>query len=156
MSLTLSLIPLAIALNASIATGVTALVATQALSAKEKKNGLPPIETVFMDSQLLCKTLSEHGLQIRQVSNSEYIVETQSGVLHYFRRSADTPFMLELSNVKDMDELLNSLDTLENEYGRNVQQFTYDKVMCSLEEHGMSVAGEEVLEDNSILITLNL
>ena len=55
-----------------------------------------------------------------------------------------------------MRELLDSVDELENEYGRNVQTFTYNKVMTSLYEHGMTVDQEEVLEDDSILLTLNV
>jgi pentatricopeptide repeat protein len=63
---------------------------------------------------------------------------------------------LEVKGVKDMQDLKSSLDALENEYGRNVQAFTYNRVMCSLVEHGMGIEAEEVLEDDSIVLTLRL
>lgn len=72
------------------------------------------------------------------------------------RHDAQSPFLLELQNVHDMQQLLDSLDSLENEYKKNVQAFTYDRVMASLEEHGMCAESESVLDDESILLTLSL
>ncbi len=153
MSLTLTLIPVAIAVGMSLGSSSIA-----ALTSIKGRGGhdLEPVETRFADCDMLLKTLNEHGLSVKRLSENEYIIETEAGTLHYFRASSDTPFMLEAKGVKDLQGLLSSLDSLENEYGRNVQAFTYDRVMCSLEEHGMSVASEEVLEDDSILLTLRL
>ena len=77
-------------------------------------------------------------------------------MLRYFRQDNTQPFMLQISHVSNMRELLDSVDELENEYGRNVQTFTYNKVMTSLHEHGMTVEQEEILEDDSIVLTLNV
>lgn len=154
MSLTLTLVPLAIAINMSLAASAAASIGI--FTAGSSCADLPCVETIFMDGDLLAKTMREHGLHVKTVSENEYTIETESGTLHYFRASGDVPFMLEVTGVKDLQELLDSLDSLENEYGRNVQKFTYDKVMCSLAEHGMSIESEEVLEDDSILLTLNV
>ena len=59
-------------------------------------------------------------------------------------------------DISDMRQLLSSVDELNNEYGRNVQTFTYHKVMEGLIEHGMTVDTEEILEDDSIVLTLNV
>ena len=154
MSLTLTLVPLAIAINMSLAASAAASIGI--FTAGSSCADLPCVETIFMDGDLLAKTMREHGLHVKTVSENEYTIETESGILHYFRASGDVPFMLEVTGVKDLQELLDSLDSLENEYGRNVQKFTYDKVMCSLAEHGMGIESEEVLEDDSILLTLNV
>ena len=90
------------------------------------------------------------------VSENEFVVSTENGKLRYFRTEEDTPFYLEASEIKNIDELLASLDQLEKEYGRNVQAFTYRRVMDSLEEHGMSVVTEEILEDDSVLLRLQI
>ncbi len=153
MSLTLTLIPLAIAINASVAASFTAAVGIAAIDGG--CDTLPAVKTMFTDPGMLVKTLREHGLEVNQVSENEFVIQAPSGILHYFRQSADSPFLLEVKKVKNLQELLDSLDSLENEYGRNVQKFTYDKVMASLEEHGMSIESEEILEDDSILLTLN-
>ncbi len=49
----------------------------------------------------------------------------------------------------------NELEELNEEYGLNVQTYTYEHVKENLEE-GMPIESEEVLEDNSILLTINL
>ena len=153
MSLTLTLIPVAVAVGMSLGSSSVA-----ALTHLRGKGGmdLEPVETAFQDGTLLCKTLNEHGLNVEQISENEYVIQCEAGTLHYCRAGAGLPFSLEVKGVRDMDELLSSLDSLENEYRRNVQAFTYDKVMSSLAEHGMTVDNEEVLEDDSILLTLRV
>lgn len=153
MSVTLVLIPVAIAIGMSLSSSSIAAL----LSIKPKnKHNLEPVETTFQNANILIKTLSEHGLNIKEKSENEYYIETKCGTLHYFRTTNDVPFSLEVLNVADMDELLSSLKSLEQEYGRNVQAFTYDHVIRSLEEHNMVVESEEVLEDDSVLLRLNV
>ena len=153
MSMTLTLVPVAVALSMSL--GSSSLAALITLKGGEK-HGFDPVETVFADGTILQKTLNEHGLCVKTLSESEYIVETEAGTLRYYRHDAQSPFLLELQNVHDMQQLLDSLDSLENEYRKNVQAFTYDRVMASLEEHGMRAESESVLDDESILLTLSL
>lgn len=154
MSVTLTLVPLAIAV------GIT-LTATSAVVLSEQKHTpaqqqIPPLETAFTDANLLHKTLTQHGLQVHTTHENELTVSSPSGVLRYYRQNRNQPYMLQISHVSNMRELLDSVDELTNEYGRNVQTFTYNKVMTSLHEHGMTVDQEEVLEDDSILLTLNV
>jgi len=153
VSVVIVLIPIAIAISMSL--GSSTIATLVSLKPKNKKN-LEPVETVFMDGQMLVKTLSEHGLTVKQENKNEFFIETKCGTLHYFRTEPSVPFSLEVLNVNDMDSLISSLNSLENEYGRNVQAFTYDKVKSSLAENNMSVACEEVLEDDSVLLTLNM
>lgn len=153
MSVTLTLVPLAVAVGLSLTASSVAL-----LNQSRNQTDLDNItlETAFVDAPLLQKTLSEHGLNVQVVGENEMIVASESGQLRYFRTSAENPFLLQLRNISNMHELLDSVDELENEYGRNVQSFTYNKVMTSLIEHGMTVDSEEIMEDDSILLTLNV
>jgi hypothetical protein len=153
MSVTLTLIPLAVALSASLTAASVAMLANQP---KNTAAELPVLETAFNDLDLLHKTLTQHGLQVQRTEDGQLIVRSESGTLHYFRAAQDAPFSLRVSDVTNMPELLSNLDELENEYGRNVQTFTYHKVMTGLLEHGMTIDSEEILEDDSILLTLNL
>lgn len=153
MSVSLTLVPLAIAVGVSLTASSTALLVQH----RNKPSAtIPVLETAFQNCELLQKTLTQHGLQVQTISENELLVRSESGVLRYFRQDSSLPYSLELSNISNMRELLDSVDELENEYGRNVQSFTYNKVMTSLCEHGMSVDSEEILEDDSILLTLNL
>lgn len=153
MSVTLTLVPLAVAV------GIT-LTAASATLLKEKnptrEAEIPTLETAFQDHDLLVKTLTQHGLQLHSVSDNEIIVKSESGLLRYYRQDASQNFLLKMENISNLRELLTSVDELNTEYGRNVQTFTYNKVMTSLHEHGMTVEQEEVLEDDSIVLTLNV
>lgn len=153
MSVTLSLVPLAIAVGMSL--GTSTIAAVTSLTDKSGQS-IDPVCTIFNDSSILLTTLNEHGLQVKKVSENEFVVSTESGTLRYFRTDKEQPFFLEASGIKNIGELMASLDQLENEYGRNVQAFTYNRVMTSLEEHGMSVVSEEILEDETIMLTLQV
>ena len=153
MSVTLTLVPLAIAVGITLTATSSALLSQQKVTKAEE---LPVLETAFTDANLLHKTLTQHGLQVRSTHENELTVSSASGVLRYFRQDNTQPFMLQISHVSNMRELLDIVDELENEYGRNVQTFTYNKVMTSLHEHGMTVEQEEILEDDSIVLTLNV
>lgn len=153
MSVTLTLVPLAVAVGLSLTAGSVALL-NQRNNDVEIEN--LQLETAFTDATLLQKTLSEHGLNVEVLGENEMIVRSESGELRYYRSSVGEAFSLGLRNICNMQELLDSVDELENEYGRNVQSFTYNKVMTSLIEHGMSVDTEEIMEDDSIVLTLNV
>lgn len=153
MSVTLTLVPLAVAVGISLTAASTAILTQH----KDRANmQIPPLETAFMDVNVLNKTLTQHGLHVQIISDNDILVRSDSGELHYFRNDESTAFSLELRNISNMRELLDSVDELEKEYGYNVQSFTYNKVMTGLIEHGMTVQSEEVLEDDSILLTLNV
>lgn len=73
-----------------------------------------------------------------------------------FRRlSADGPFVMDIGEVGDIQCLIDELDSIETEYNGNVQTYTYERVMNNLPED-MVVESEEVLEDNSIVLTLTV
>lgn len=153
MSITITLVPLAVAVGLSLTATSTALLTQHRQNETQQ---IPALETAFMDAAILRKTLTQHGLQVETVSENELFVRSDAGELRYFRKEASGKFYLELRNISNMHELLDSVDELENEYGRNVQTFTYNKVMTGLIEHGMTVDSEEILDDDSILLTLKL
>ena len=154
MSMTLTLIPATIALSATLSSSAVGLLTS--LNLKDGCPDLPAVDTCFVDASLLVQTLEEHGFAVKKISENEYVVETEAGCLRYFRRSEADAFQVEATRIKDPNGLLRSLDQLENEYGRNVQKFTYETVRCNLARHGMSLESEEVLEDDTILLTLTL
>jgi hypothetical protein len=154
MSLTLTLVPAPIALSSPLTSSAVGI-----LTSLELKDGcpdLPAVDTIFLDAAMLLQTLQEHGLSVNKISDQEYTVQTEAGFLRYFRSASDAPFQVEAKRIKDPNQLLHSLDLLENEYGRNVQRFTYETIRCNLQQHGMSLASEEVLEDDTILLTIDL
>lgn len=111
--------------------------------------------TKFNDSSLLLKTLTEYGLSPKKTSSNCFSVKFADGDIIYNRPSADVPFSMTIRNVRDKDRLINELIDIEQEYNGNVQEYTYKRVLSNLPE-GMAIENEEVLEDDSILITISV
>ena len=95
-------------------------------------------------------------MNVQTTGEGEYLVQTDCGRLHYLRKEKDGPYYLKIENVKNMTGLLESIDSLENEYGRNVQKFTYDRVLNSIHTYGMALEDQTVLEDESIVLRLRV
>ncbi|MBO6158029.1 MAG: hypothetical protein J6P72_02060 [Firmicutes bacterium] len=153
MSMTITLIPLAIAMSMSLTSAsLSTLIALQG----KPLGDLEPLETRYADEALLLRTLREHGMTVQSAGEGEYLVQTDCGRLHYLRKEKNGPFYLQIENVQNMRGLLESIDSLENEYGRNVQKFTYDRVLHSIRHYGLSIEDQAVLEDESIVLRLRV
>jgi len=149
----ITLVPLAVAATMSLtSSSLSVLLALQG----KPLGDLEPLETQFADETLLLQTLREHGMQVQNAGEGAYVVETDCGRLRYLRKTAAGPYYVQIENVADMQGLLASIDSLENEYGRNVQTFTYDRILHSAGDYGMAVEEQTVLEDDSILLRLKL
>ncbi len=153
MSMVITLVPLAVAATMSLTSAsLSALIALQG----KPLGDLEPLETRFADETLLLQTLREHGMNVQSAQEGQYFVETDCGRLRYLRKEKNGPYYVQIENVADMRGLLQSIDSLENEYGRNVQKFTYDRVLHSVGHYGMSIEEQTVLEDDSIVLRLKV
>lgn len=153
MSVTLTLVPLAIAVGITLTTASAAMLKQQD---PQEEEAIPELETPFLDGELLVKTLTQHGLQLEVSNENEILVRSDSGLLRYHRADASVPFLLKMEGICDLRQLLDSVEELTQEYNCNVQTFTYQKVMEGLREHGMSFDSEEIMDDGSIVLTLNV
>lgn len=54
-----------------------------------------------------------------------------------------------------MDDVICSVKAIEHEYGSNIQSYTYNRIKSRLPDD-MHLQSEEVLDDDSILITLTI
>lgn len=152
MSFTALLVPLAVAVITASVSGVAGIVEAceHAKDGKSEK-----IETKFSDEKLLMKTLLEHGVPVQVLSPDALIADFGTGKLLYERSSPTGPYTMQLFDVRDMDAVICNVKAIETEYGSNVQSYTYDRVKANLPE-GMQVQSEQVLDDNSILLTLTV
>lgn len=153
MSLTAIFVPLALSIIASSTESLSET--KKKVAAAPKNNGKANIQTRFNDAEILRKTLLEHGVNARVISQDCIISMFPTGQVTYSRPSESEPFVMEISNMTDVQCLIDELDEIENEYNGNVQQYTYERVMNNLPK-GMAVENEEVLDDDSILITLSV
>jgi hypothetical protein len=150
MSMTVTLIPIVIALGSTVSTASLAAVCTN------RSKSISGVATKFADKELLVKTLKDHGMKVAEKGNDHLVVRTDEGEIHYIRNDSSAPYMMSINGIRDMDRLIGDLKEYEEEYGRNVQAFTYHKILQAMEEHGLTLNAQEVLEDDSILLTLGI
>lgn len=138
-------------------TSVSSIAAISCLDDKEKTGTMldEGIETPFVDSALLLETLNNYDCHVQTVGENEIIVKTNCGDLRYIKPSQGEAYRLYLDKVNDVDGLLTNLKSFEYDYNRNVQEYTYSHIKQNLADN-MTIAEEEVLDDNSIYLTINL
>ena len=152
MSISLVLVPLAVALAVTVKTTVFEKMQQQYGTASK----LEPMPTTFKDCNLLIKTLKEHGLSVSAVSQNQLSVKTGKYELHYNRTTQDEAFWVSVEGWNNADELIEDINCLEKEYKLNVQSYTYDKLMSNISGAGMTVEEEVILEDDSIMLTITV
>lgn len=115
---------------------------------------LPAFPTNFRDGELLFKTLKEFGINpIRH--GSEIVCKVEQTHLT-FRQSGDRPFQVEIRNAPDLRKVFEYLSDVDADYKRCLQEAVYRKLKVRTAEQNITIESEEVLEDNSIVLTLNI
>ena len=112
-------------------------------------------ETPFTDETILTKTLEEHG-----VTN---IVKWENGLagnvdnykLTFEKIASDKPYSLKITCLES-DNAEEKVSDLSGEYALNVQEDAYLHIIDKLKENNMQIEEEEVMEDNTIVLTVNI
>lgn len=112
-------------------------------------------ETVFMDAKVLKKTLEEHGAVDISITGDKLCCVVDNYNLVFTRPSQDVPFQLRIT-CPDTESAENKLKDLNSEYAMNVQEQTYNSIIEKLQDNNMHLEDEEVLEDNTIVLTVNI
>ena len=112
-------------------------------------------ETPFMDKNILLKTLEEHGVRD--------VIEWENGLsgnidnykLIFEKEEPDKPYNLRITCL-ERDNAEEKVGDLNNEYAMNVQEDAYLHIVDKLKENNMQIEEEEVQEDNTIVLTINI
>lgn len=151
MSACLFLFPLAIGIITSSIEGTAAIVNACQHS---KRGRSEKIQTRFADNMILSGTLDEMGVSYTRKGDS-IVADFGEGKIEYSRDSVNAPYSMEIYGVKDMNKVACNVEAVDKEYGSNVQQYTYNRVKNNLPDN-MSMESEQILEDDSILLTINV
>lgn len=145
--------------SAAIIAGISLATATSVAVIEQVSDGVfntsEGIDTVFADREILLKTLNSYDCCIDVISENEYLVKTNCGNIRYARDDTAQGFKMYINDIKDIDGLLENIRSFEIDYGRNVQSYTYNHIKENLSE-GMTIVDEEVLDDDSLLLTINV
>lgn len=132
------------------------LAANQGEISQEQINSIcKKYQTVFMDRDLLMKTLQEYGIQTLVVNKNRVSADIENFHLEFYRENETVPFDLKVTCTEECDETV-ILSDLNSEYGMNAQEETYIKIKERLAQKNMKIDEEEILEDDSIMLTINL
>ena len=112
------------------------------------------IETQIMDKSTLLKTLDEYGAENIITDNDNISCDCDEFHLEFFKEPAK-PYIMNISylNPNDMKEFVQNFN---NEYGINVQELSYNKIKERLEAQNLKIEEENIYEDNTIVLTVNL
>ncbi len=113
-------------------------------------------QTVYMDKDILLKTLEEHGvIDIEEAYDGTISGSISSFTLNFHKPSETEPYNLRIT-CKESDNAEEKLDDLNAEYALNVQEEAYLNLIENLKENNMEIEEEVVEEDNTIVLTINL
>ena len=112
-------------------------------------------ETPFMDKEILRKTLEEHGVTNITEWENGMAGDVDNYKLTFEKPAEDKPYNLRISCL-EQDNAEEKIDDLNSEYAMNVQEDAYLHIMEKLKENNMQVEEEEVMDDNTIVLTVNI
>ena len=111
-------------------------------------------ETPFTDKDILIKTLEEHGVSgINDLG--DMITCTVEGYTLTFNKKSEGNYMLKI-NCPENVNTEEKINDLNSEYTMNVQESVYLKILDKLKSNNMQLESEEVEDDNTIVLTVNL
>ena len=112
-------------------------------------------ETPFMDKKVLLKTIEEHGFSNIQEEFERITCTMGTYALEFEKKSESEPYTVVIS-CREEDNAEEKVNDISSEYGLNVQEEAYLSIVEKLTDNNMQLESEEVLEDNTIVLTVNL
>lgn len=113
-------------------------------------------ETPFMSKEILIKTLEEHGVtNVKEEYIGKITGQLSSYNFTFTRQNENEAYKVVISHFEN-DNAEEKINDLNAEYNLNVQEESYLSIVEKLKENSMEIENEEVLEDNTIVLTINL
>lgn len=113
-------------------------------------------DTNIVDRDVLLKTLTEHGAEnIETGVDGSISCDCEIFHVEFKKYVSENPYKMSITynenaNVKEFVENIGS------EYASNAQEVSYMKIKERLTEQNLEINEEEVYDDNTIVLTVNL
>lgn len=111
--------------------------------------------TNFRDKELLLRVLAEYSLN-PTVDSAGTITCTGSGIKFVFTQQNDQPFVVEVLKAPSLNAIYDSIAVLDAGYAKTVQADAVRNVKNSLQERGLTLENEEILQDNTVVLTVQI
>ncbi len=112
--------------------------------------------TNYTDKGMLLNTLVEHGAEEITESADEITCKLFGMEMVYHKKDSSSAFVLDVTQVSNKSECEDLISDLNEEYGLNIQEMTYNKIKERLEQENMRLESEAVMDDNSIVLTIEV
>ncbi len=150
MSIVLTLVSVTVLLTVTTAETVNTL-----LDKCQKGQLSDPIPTRFKSGELLLKTITEHGIDASCDEAGIITANCAEGSLIYRPDGLNGAYTVRASEALDVESLVSEFNEIDIEYDANVQSYTYEHLIENLPDN-MIVEDEQVMEDDSILLTITV
>ena len=105
---------------------------------------------------MLLNTLIEHGAEEIAEDGDTVSCKLYDMEMVYKKLDGSNGYTLEITRVTDKNECENVINDLNEEYGMNIQEMTYNKIKERLAQENLRLESEAVMEDNSIVLTIEV
>ena len=155
MSLVFTMTSVGVAMGLTALAGAAAVVEAFSLHRCGEKE-IDPIETRFTDGLLLRQALEAHGFDVQQVGES-LVVKTPVGSLEFSPNAETGSYWVRAFDLVDERDLADALSGVNDTYLQGVQRSNYATLMERVAERDdVSVVSEEILEDDTIVVTIQV
>ena len=113
-------------------------------------------KTNYTDKGILINTLTEHGAEGITEHGDEVSCRLYGMEMVYKKNKDSSGYELEITQVTDTTECEGVINDLNDEYGMNIQEMTYNKIKERLDRENMRLVSESVMDDNSIVLTIEV
>jgi len=112
--------------------------------------------TNYTDKGVLLNTLTEHGAKELCENEDEISCKLFGMEMIYYKKDGSEGYTLDITQVSNKSDCENLINDLNDEYGLNIQEMTYNKIKERLDKENMRLESEAVMEDNSIVLTIDI
>lgn len=113
------------------------------------------LKTNIVDKNTLVKTLAEYGADITLENDNTIECNIENLTMKFTKTYEKEPYHLYVKYTSEL-YLNQTIEGISDEYKINVQEASYNKIMENLEAKNLTVEEEEILEDDTIVLTVNL
>ena len=112
--------------------------------------------TNYTDKGILLNTLIEHGAEEISEVGDEVSCKLFGMEMVYYKKDGSNGYTLDITQISNKSECEDVIQDLNEEYGLNIQEMTYNKIKERLELENMRLESETVMDDNSIILTIDV
>ena len=112
--------------------------------------------TNYTDKGTLLNTLIEHGDEEITETGDEVSCVLFGMEMVYYKKDGSNGYTLDITQISNTSECEDLINDLNEEYGLNIQEMTYNKIKERLDKENMRLESEVVMDDNSIVLTIEV